>query len=383
MQIAMVAAGFTAGEADELRRAMAAWRRRGSVERFRQRLAEGMKKNGYDEEFAGRIFQQLEGFGEYGFPESHAAGFAQLAYFSAWLKCHEPAAFLASLLNSQPMGFYAPSQLIQDARRHGVEVRPVDILASDWDATLETRDGSSRPGDQPAVRLGLGRVAGLPEQAGRRIERARRQALFVSVQDLAARARLDRRDMNALAAADALKRLSGDRRQAQWQSALLAQAGLLQSAHIVEECHPVLPGLSEGESIVDDYRSLGFTLGRHPLALLRRQLEQRHFVPAGRLQAEWPDRRLARACGLVTTRQRPGTAKGTVFVTLEDESGYVNVIVRPDLADRQHAELTQSGLLGVYGVWQRHEEVCHLIAHRLVDLTPLLGALRPRSRDFH
>lgn len=380
MQIAMVAAGFTADQADELRRAMAAWRRRGSVEKFRRQLIEGMKKNGYEEEFAEKIFGQLEGFGEYGFPESHSASFANLAYCSAWLKCHEPAAFLAALLNSQPMGFYAPSQLVQDAQRHGVEVRPVDIMKSHWESTLEP---GSKEASRNAVRLGLGRVARLSAQAGRRIEEARRLSPFVSTHDLAVRAALDRRDMNALAAAGALEPLSGKRREAQWQAALIASRGLLEEAPVMEDSRPALPGMSEGESIASDYRALGLTLGRHPLALLRPRLQERRFIPAERLLAQWPDRRLARACGLVTTRQRPGTAKGTVFVTLEDESGHINVIVRPALAERQHAELVGSGLLGVYGVWQRHDTVCHLIAHRLVDLTALLGALRARSRDFH
>lgn len=380
MQIAMVAAGFTADQADELRRAMAAWRRRGSVEKFRRQLVEGMKKNGYDEAFAEQIFGQLEGFGEYGFPESHSASFAKLAYCSAWLKCHEPAAFLAALLNSQPMGFYAPSQLVQDARRHGVEVRPVDIMESSWESTLQSTQDDAGP---VAVRLGLGMVAGLSLQAGRRIEQVRNAAPFISTQDLAVRAELDRRDMNALAAADALKPLSGERRQAQWQSAMLAPRGILRKAPIMEDRSPELPGMTEGESIVSDYRSLGLTLGRHPLTLLRSRLQERRFIPAELLLEQWPDRRLARACGLVTTRQRPGTAKGTVFVTLEDESGHINVIVRPDLAERQHTELVGSGLLGVYGVWQRHDTVCHLIAHRLVDLTSLLGELRTYSRDFH
>ncbi len=322
----------------------------------------------------------MEGFGEYGFPESHSASFAKLAYCSAWLKCHEPAAFLVALLNSQPMGFYAPSQLVQDAQRHGVEIRPVDIMESDWESTLQTTQNDGGP---VAVRLGLGMVAGLSLQAGGRIEQARRAAPFVSTQDLAARAELDRRDMNALAAADALKSLSGERRRAQWQSAMLASRGLLRDAPIVEERCPELPGMTEGENIAGDYRSLGFTLGRHPLALLRSRLQQYRFIAAEHLLAQWPDRRLARACGLVTTRQRPGTAKGTVFVTLEDESGHINVIVRPELAERQHTELVNSGLLGVYGVWQRHDTVCHLIAHRLVDLTRLLGELRAHSRDFH
>lgn len=389
MQIAMVAAGFTADEADQLRRAMAAWRRRGSVERFRQRLLAGMERNGYGSDFAQQIFQQLEGFGEYGFPESHSASFAKLAYCSAWVKCHEPAVFLTALLNSQPMGFYAPSQLVQDAQRHGVRVLPVDILASDWDSTLEPdaaaspRRSSGSAASGPAVRLGLGRVAGLSRQAGHRIEQARRQRPFVSTQDLAVRAGLNRREMNVLAAANALKALSGDRRQAQWQAAVQTPPGLLREAPIIEDHHPTLPGMSEGEHIASDYHSVGLTLGRHPLALLRSQLQKRRFVPAQDLLQQWPDRRLARACGLVTSRQRPGTAKGTVFVTLEDESGYVNVIVRAELAERQHTELTGSSLMGVYGVWQRHSAVCHLIAHRLVNLDFLLGQLQTRSRDFH
>ena len=381
MQIAMVAADFSADEADELRRAMAAWRRPGSVDRFRQRLLNGMRAKGYDETFALQIFQQLEGFGEYGFPESHSASFARLAYCSAWLKCHEPAAFLAALLNSQPMGFYAPSQLVQDARRHNVEVRPVDIHASCWESTLEPT--IAPPGTQPAVRLGFNQISGLAQQAVERIETARQHQPFVSLQDLATRAALNRREMNILAQAGALKALSSNRREAQWQSALLPAAGLLRGAPIRETTRPTLPAMSESEHIVNDYRTLGLTLGRHPLALLRHLLAARRFVPADELRAHWPDRRLARACGLVTSRQRPGTAHGTIFVTLEDETGYVNVIVRPELAERQHAELTASNLLGVYGVWQRHEEVRHLIAQRLVNLDALLGELRTRSRDFH
>ena len=381
MQIAMVAAGFSADEADELRRAMAAWRRPGSVERFRQRLLDGMKARGYEEHFALQIFQQLEGFGEYGFPESHSASFARLAYCSAWLKCHEPAAFLAALLNSQPMGFYAPSQLVQDARRHGVEVRPVDIHASDWESTLEPAQVAD--GTQPAVRLGLNQIAGLAQNAALRIQKVRRQKPFSCVQDLAIRAGLNRREMTLLAESGALAALSRGRRDAQWQSALLPAAGLLRGAPIRETHAPALPAMPESERILSDYRSLGLTLERHPLALLRHSLEARRFVPAGSLHDTWPDRRLARACGLVTTRQRPGTARGTIFVTLEDETGHVNVIVRPELAERQHAELTGASLLGVYGVWQRHQDVCHLIAHRLVDLSALLGELRTRSRDFH
>ena len=387
MQIAMEAAGFSPDEADELRRAMAAWRRSGSVERFRQRLLKGMLAKGYEENFAQQIFQQLQGFGEYGFPESHSASFARLAYCSAWFKCHEPAVFLAALLNSQPMGFYAPSQLVQDAQRHNVKVRPVDIMHSNWEATLEADTSPGEPVPtrlHPAVRLGFSQIKGLSPKSGERIVQARRQALFTSVQDLAARANLDRHEMNALAAANALKPLAGERRQAQWHSALQRPPGLLRSTSIMESQIPLLPPMLEGEHIVNDYRKLGLTLERHPLALLRPRLTQQRFIQADRLLADdWPNGRLTRACGLVTTRQRPGTAKGVVFVTIEDETGHVNVIVRPDLSIRQHAELVGAQLLGVYGVWQRHESICHLVASRLVDLTHLLGALHTRSRDFH
>lgn len=378
MQVAMVAAGFSADEADALRRSMAAWRRKGGVEKFRTQLISGMEKNGYDTEFAERIFKQLEGFGEYGFPESHAASFAKLAYISAWLKCHEPAAFLAALLNSQPMGFYSPSQLVQDAQRHGVVVLPVDVTISCWEAALETTNAPD-----PAVRLGLNQVKGLALQASQRIEAARQEQPFSSVHDLAARATLTRHDMDALANANGLYALSGHRRQARWQAASHPLKGLLHDAAIVDPVTPNLPALGEGQNIAADYQSTGLTLGRHPLALLRPVLQAQRFTQASVLAHEYPNRRLARACGIVTTRQRPQTAKGIVFVTLEDETGNINVIVRPELAARQRTELVQAQLLGVYGVWQRHEGISHLIASRLVDLSSLLDDLQTRSRDFH
>ncbi len=377
MQIAMAAADFTADEADQLRRSMAAWKRKGGVEHFRKRLIDGMIQNGCPEEFALRIFRQLEGFGEYGFPESHAASFAKLAYISAWLKCHEPEAFLVALLNSQPMGFYSPSQLVQDARRHHVNVLPVDIQASGWEADLEP------DGRRPAVRLGFNQVKGLSQDAGRRIEAARQARAFDTVQDLAARAGLSRHEMDALAAANALQPLSGHRRQARWQAATQALKGLLHGASIHETVQPALTAPTEGQDLVADYRSMGLTLGRHPVALLRPTLQARRFVPAATLADDYPDRRLARACGIVTGRQRPQTAKGTVFVTLEDETGNVNVIVHAELAQRQQAALVQSSLMGVYGVWQRHQGINHLLASRLVDLSGLLGSLPTRSRNFH
>ncbi|AOB30887.1 DNA polymerase [Bordetella sp. H567] len=384
MQIAMVAAGFTGGEADELRRSMAAWRRKGGVDKFHAKLVGGMLAHGYTKEFAEAIFRQVEGFGEYGFPESHAASFALLAYASSWIKRHEPEAFLAALLNSQPMGFYAPAQLIQDARRHGVRVLPVDVRASDWDSQLDFGHAAGAAhDDRPAVRLGLSLVKGMSEAAGRRIAAARAQRPFADTGDLARRADLGRHDLDALAAGDALLNLAGHRRQARWEAAAGPPAkGLLRDAAILETQAPELPAPTEGQTIADDYRSLRFTLHRHPLALLRDKLRARRFETAETLNG-YPDKRLARACGLVTVRQRPGTANGTIFVSIEDETGAVNVVVRPELIERQRQALLASTLLGVYGVWQNVNKVRHLIAHRLVDLTPLLGDLSVSSRNFH
>ena len=381
MQIAMVAAGFTGGEADELRRSMAAWRRKGGVDRFRVKLIGGLLAHGYTKDFAEAIFRQIEGFGEYGFPESHAASFALLAYVSAWLKCHEPEAFLAALLNSQPMGFYAPAQLIQDARRHRVRVLPVDICASDWDSKLVPDT------PRPAVRLGMSLVKGMTQAAALRIEAERARQPFTSTADAARRADLSRHDLDALASADALRSLAGHRRQARWEAAAGAPArGLLRDAPIVETDAPLLTAPSEGQTVADDYRALQFTLHRHPVALLRPQLQARRFETAAMLN-HYPDKRLARACGIVTVRQRPGTAKGTIFVSIEDETGPVNIVVRPELIERQRKELLGATLLGVYGTWQNVNQVRHLIAQRLVDLTPLLGAvlgdLNAGSRNFH
>jgi error-prone DNA polymerase len=394
MQIAMDAAGFSADEADGLRRSMAAWRRKGGVDKYRDRLIEGLKQGGCLESFALALYRQLEGFGEYGFPESHAASFAKLAYVSAWLKHHEPEAFLAALLNSQPMGFYSPSQLVQDARRHGVIILPVDVTASALESTLEylpedsQAQAMSPPGSRggalrPAVRLGLNRIKSLSNGAAQRIEVARRLRPFDSLHDLALRAQLSRHDMDALAGADALRPMSGHRGLAHWQAAAPKLKGLLRTAPIHEDVVPSLESPSEGRDIAADYHSLRLTLRRHPLALLRDALQARRFTPAAALAADCPDRRLARACGIVTGRQRPQTANGIVFVSLEDETGNVNVIVRPELAQRQRKELMSARLMGVYGIWQRQSGICHLMASRLVDLTPMLGDLPTRSRNFH
>ena len=507
MQIAMAAANFSGGEADSLRRSMAAWKRKGGVHHFYDRLVGAMVANGYTQEFADGLFKQIEGFGEYGFPESHAASFALLVYVSCWLKRHEPACFLAAMLNSQPLGFYAPSQLVQDARRHGVIVRPVDVSHSDWDCTLENwglekwgsdsnfpqhmaaeqlgsdpdsgqqSDRSARPitksgsdpncahaqttpcghaqtppcayaqatsppkrnvrqptGGQsplsfdatfadhnpvlnrdptpigppplaccanesvgpptmqapgqahPAIRLGLRMVSGLREDVAQRIAQERTRAPFASTHDLAHRCGLDAGDLKALASADALTSLSGHRRQQVWDaSALHAAPALFRGVPVAEEAL-ALPAAWEGEEVVFDYAATGLSLRRHPVAFLRAQLATQKLLSAAQMR-DFPHGRLARACGIVTMRQQPHTAKGVMFVTLEDETGSVNVIVWKAVKEAFRPALYRARLLAVYGVWQRSEEsggqVRHLIAKRLVDMTHLLGDLAPGSRDFH
>lgn len=377
MQLAMVAAGFSAGRADSLRRAMAAWKRRGGLGAFEQELIQGMRNRGYDENFAQQVFKQIEGFGEYGFPESHSASFALLVYVSAWLKCHEPAAFACALINSQPMGFYSPSQLIQDARRHGVTVRPVDAMRSQWECTLEPCEGA-----QPALRLGLRLVRGLPGEAARRLVEARRKGAFSHAQDLAERADLDRGELGALAAADALQNLSGNRHHSYWQVAGVEKPSELFSTWRVAEGEPLLNRPTEGEEVVADYNHLGLTLRRHPLALLREKLDRARMLTAKELW-DMPDGQWMRTAGLVVTRQRPGSASGVTFVTLEDETGNVNLVIWKDLAEKQRKILLGARLMGVRGRVQREGDVLHVIAHRLEDYTSLLGSLVTRSRDFH
>ena len=379
MQIAIVAAGFTPGEADQLRRAMAAWKKKGGLEPFRDRLLDGMHQRGYPEDFAAALYRQIQGFGDYGFPESHAASFALLAYVSAWLKRHEPAAFLLGLLNAQPMGFYAPAQLVQDARRHGVEVRSVDVTASDWECTLEGADLS-------IVRLGLQQVGGLAAAAGARIATARGDAPFADLADLARRAQLGQGELDLLAGSGALRPLAGHRRQAAWAAAAVPLQRDLFAGLAVREEAVALVAPREGEEIVADYARLGLTLGRHPLALLRSRLAARRYLAAGELRA-CGDRAVVRCAGLVTGRQRPETASGMIFVTLEDETGCANVVVFNDLACRQRRLLLGSRLLGVAGQLQVEGQgehaVVHLVAKRLFDHSELLGSLLTSSRDFH
>ncbi|MDQ0124222.1 error-prone DNA polymerase [Pseudomonas lini] len=377
MQIAIVAADYSPGEADQLRRSMAAWKRHGGLEPHKDRLAAGMKKNGYTPEFAALIFEQIKGFGSYGFPESHAASFALLTYASCWLKCHEPAAFACALINSWPMGFYSPDQILQDARRHHLQIRPVDVRASDWDCSLESISGA-----QPAIRMGLRMIKGFREDDARRIEAARAKGIFIDVADLGERARLDARAQEQLADAGALRGLAGDRHRARWEVAgVQKQLGLFAGLPSQEEDAVSLPKPTVGEDLLADYNSVGTTLGPHPLALLRGELKARRCRSSKELMAVEHGRPVSVA-GLVTGRQRPGTASGVTFVTLEDEFGNVNVVVWRDLADRQRQVLVGSQLLKVDGRWEKEGEVRHLIAGRLSDLSPLLDGISVRSRDF-
>ncbi|HTC39343.1 MAG TPA: OB-fold nucleic acid binding domain-containing protein, partial [Steroidobacteraceae bacterium] len=532
MQLAIVAAGFSPGEADRLRRAMAAWKRKGGLEPFQKQLIDGMRERGYEDSFAQQIFKQILGFGEYGFPEcvvgetrvvdadsgrwltideivsgrahlkntlacdeelrlrrrkvlrvirsgvksvwrlrsalgheimataehpfmtlggwrrlgklkagdqvatapegiaeiigsrdlarlassdlywdriveielvgeretydlqiegdhnflanhfvvhnSHSASFALLVYTSAWLKHYEPAAFCAALINSQPMGFYAPAQLVRDARAHGVEVRAVDVTISAWDCTLERREDG-----RPALRLGVRLVKHLSQEGAARVLAARAVRPFDSIADMAERAALDRRDLEALAAADALAKLSGHRHRAVWQVTGVERAlPLLPAATAIDEGIPLLRAPREGQDIVADYGSLGLTLRRHPLALLRDKLARRGIVPTQELW-ERPNGKMVITAGLVITRQRPGSAGGVTFVTMEDETGYVNLIVWNRVAVEQRAALLESRLLEVHGKLQREGDVQHVIAQRLTNLSSLLGDLVVASRNFH
>jgi error-prone DNA polymerase len=404
MQIAIVAAGFTPGEADQLRRAMAAWKRRGGLEPFRDKLIAGMRARGYEAEFAERIYGQICGFGDYGFPESHAASFALLTYFSAWMKRHHPAAFTCGLLNSQPMGFYAPAQLIADARRHGVRILPIDVRYSAWDCDLETgtpnkayrdldvgtEDGTSSNPARPAaagttahidIRLGLRMVSGLKREAAERLVEARSKRSFTDVQDLVERTRPDRTSLNALTEAGALRALAGHRRRARWSALAAHPQGELLADTRLPERQPTLPLPSRSDELRADYAATGLSLEHHPIALLRRRLGRR--VLTARQLAVERDGRPVQAAGVVTHRQRPGTASGVIFLSLEDETGIVNVIVWPKLAQRYRAEVLGAGLLRVRGKLQNANGSQHVVAAAFESLDEWLSGLQTESRDFH
>jgi error-prone DNA polymerase len=376
MQLVVAAAGFTPGEADQLRLSMAAWKRSGGLEKYERKIKDGMAARHYPAEFADRIFRQILGFGSYGFPESHAASFALLAYVSAYMKCHYPAAFLAGLLNSQPMGFYPPSMLVAEARRVGVDVRAIDVRRSDWDCTLEAGDG-----ERPAIRLGLCLVQDLSEDAGRRIAGQRQQRDFADIAALARRASLSRRELDALAAADALRGLAGHRHDARWQvRGHESLDGILAGAARVDEA-VALPAPREGEDILADYRSTGLTLRRHPVALLRERLAQARVTANGDLRSKG-NGEAVRVAGIVMFRQRPGSAKGTMFMTLEDDTGIVNLIVRPQLIEAERDAVVGAAFLVVQGHLQRQHDVTHVIAERFFDRSHWVGELPYLSRDF-
>lgn len=377
MQIAMVAAGFSGSEADVLRRSMAAWARRGGMEHMRTRLINGMLERGYQRSFAEQIFEQIKGFGEYGFPESHAASFALLVYVSAWLKRHHPAAFTCALLNSQPMGFYQPAQLVQDARRHGVTVLPVDIRYSNWDCALAKGAEST-----PRLRLGLRLVKGLGQATAARISNARDEQAYTSVQDLCSRAQLDRRELAALAEAAALRGIAGHRHRARWEVAAAEKqpCDLLQGIARADDATAIRPA-AEMDDLKADYAATGLTLGRHPVALIRDVLRRRRVRTAQQL-LQLQHGTATRACGLVTMRQRPMTANGTLFLTLEDETGHVNVVVWQRLWKAQRSTILNASLIAVDGVMESDGEVYHLIARRVHDFGALMQGLNTRARDF-
>jgi error-prone DNA polymerase len=392
MRLAMVAAGFTPGEADELRRAMGAWRRSGVIERFRTKLRDGMRARGISEEYAATIYEQIRGFGEYGFPESHAASFALLAYASAWLKCYHPAPFTAALINSQPMGFYAPAQLVRDAEQHGVTVLPVDVSRSEWGCTLEADEGVAFLPSPPkrgrgekeapsALRLGFRLIKGLPQATADVLVKARRAGPFLSVSDLSRRTRVGRPLLARLAAADAFRSLGLSRRTALWQ-VLATEEELPLFAGLEDEAPPPpLPNLLLSEEVVADYEHTGLSLKAHPIGLLRGALKALRAVPASTL-ANLSDKHNVRVAGLVLVRQRPGTAKGVVFMTLEDETGVANLVVRPKVWERYRHTRSATALLAT-GRVERSGSVIHVSATRLDDLSTLLQGFHSQSRDFH
>ncbi|MGR9268140.1 error-prone DNA polymerase [Rhizobium leguminosarum] len=388
MRVAMVCAGFTAGEADQLRKSMATFKFTGGVSRFKDKLITGMINNGYTAEFAEQTFGQLEGFGSYGFPESHAASFALIAYASCWVKCHHPDAFCTALLNSQPMGFYAPAQIVQDAQKHGVEIRAVCVNRSRWDCTMESIDGT----DRFAVRLGMRMVKGLAVNEAAKIVIARADQAFVSVDDMWRRSGVPVAALEKLAEADAfLPSMKLERRQASWDIKALRDeplelwaAAAEREARTIQEMHEpavTLKSMTEGREVVEDYSHTGLTLRRHPVSFLRRELTRKSIVTCAEAMSQRDGRWLMTA-GLVLVRQRPGSAKGVMFLTLEDETGIVNAVVWPSLFERQRRILMGASMMAINGKIQREGEVVHLVAQRLFDLSSALANIGARDGEF-
>ncbi len=376
MQLAVVAAGFTPGEADQLRRAMGAWRRHGVIDRFREKFLDGMHRRGYDPEFAARLFRQIQGFGEYGFPESHAVSFALLAWASAWLKRHHPAALTAALINSQPMGFYLPAQLIQDARRHGVDVRPVDVCHSDRDCTLEPGTGRA-----PALRLGLRLVNGLPREAADRIVQVRSERPYASWDDFRRRTRFRSAVLSCLARADAFRSLRLPRRSALWNALPDQTVQPLFAQEPSDNVPDALPEMSRLDQIITDYRATGLSLKGHPLQPFRSRFQQQGILPAEALRWYPADRRV-RVAGIVLNRQHPATARGITFMTLEDETGTANLVVHPNVWNRFRRTASVATALTVRGILQKESGVIHVVADELRNLSDLIAGSRCRSRDF-
>ncbi|MDQ2776311.1 MAG: PHP domain-containing protein [Acidobacteriota bacterium] len=387
MQIAIIGADFTPTEADELRRALATFRHVGTISSLRERFLDGMRKNGYSKEYADRCFSQIEGFGTYGFPEAHAISFANLVYVSAWIKCHHPDVFCAALLNSQPMGFYAPAQLVRDAREHGVEVRPIDVNHSNWETTLELAENSSRH----AIRLGLQMVSGLPEKDAQTLVAARGPG-YRTPCEIARRARCSRRALDRLAQADAFASMTLGRRQALWKTSVLDGKipPLFAAAELFDDPDADLPPTTGSQEVVADYFATGLTLRQHPLTFLRPRLKARLVTTAADLK-KIPHGKTVLVAGLVLFRQHPQTAKETIFVTMEDETGAANLIIWKHVHEKHHDAVYHARLLACRGVVQKEGQVLHVVARHIWDWSVQLKQLDPQkgapafpahSRDF-
>lgn len=384
IQLAMVAAGFSGGEADQLRRAMATWGRNGNLYLFKEKLVSGMLKNGYPQEFAERLFEQMKGFGSYGFPESHSASFAILAYFSAWLKRHHTAAFYCALLNSQPMGFYTPSQLVQDAMRHRIQILPVDIDDSLWESTVTFNNAHPVP---QAIRLGMHLVKGFNEQAAQRVIQSRNHKAFANIKDLVFRAQLNAIEKDALVQANSLPRLAKHRYQAQWQSLAIEDSKPLlikldSIAHPPSKTEKDLTAPTEIEDMLIDYKSVGLTLNKHPIKILR----ERNWLEPCKKASDLRGLRqgqFVKVAGVVTCRQRPGTASGVLFITLEDETGNMNIIVWQRTVEKFRQQILGSRLLLIKGSIEREKSVVHVVAGYIQDISEHFPEFRRNSRDFH
>ena len=382
MRIAMEAAKFSDEDVNDLRKAMATFRRRGTIGLLEEKMVEQMTARGYDREFAQRCFNQIKGFGEYGFPESHAASFAHLVYVSSWLKCHYPAAFACALLNSQPMGFYAPAQIVRDAREHGVEARAADINCSNWDSTLEDCDEGG-----PALRLGLRQIDGLQEEEIRKLEAARARGAFGSVHDLWQRAALRLPTLEKLAAADAFRSIGLDRRQALWEVTALANAPPLPlfawsaARETGAEPEVMLPEMPLSEHVVNDYQTLRLSLKAHPMSFLRERLRAERVVTCAALRG-MRDGQFVKVAGVILVRQRPGSAKGVVFMTLEDETGVANAVVWPKMLEKYRKTVMQARLMVISGRIQRHESIIHVVSNHLEDRSDWLMLLSEGAGDM-